>query len=51
MNWDSLCAVYGTVVVSGLQPSCGVDPEERLIVLRVTSAMVWSTWIFSGILW
>jgi hypothetical protein len=51
MNRDPVCAVYGTVVVTALQPRCGVDVNERMIVRRVTSAMVWSTWIFSVILW
>ncbi len=43
-------AVYGTVVVASLQPSCGTG-NEPLLVHRIASAMVWSTWIFSIILW
>ena len=44
------CAVYGTVVVTSLAPDCGVGAEQG-IVQRIASAMVWSTWIFSVILW
>ena len=43
-------AVYGTVVVTSLAPSCGEGAEQG-IVQRIASAMVWSTWIFSVILW
>ena len=43
-------AVYGTVVVTSLAPDCGVGAEQG-IVQRIASAMVWSTWIFSVILW
>ena len=43
-------AVYGTVVVSRLHPNCGTG-NEPVLVHRIASAMVWSTWIFSVILW
>ena len=42
-------AVYGTVVVASLHPNCGTG-NEPLLVHRIASAMVWSTWIFSVIL-
>ena len=49
-EWEYIVAVYGTVVVAGLHATCG-SGDEPIFVQRIASAMVWSTWIFSIILW
>lgn len=37
-------------MVASLHPNCG-SGNEPILVQRIASAMVWSTWIFSIILW
>ena len=44
-------AVYGTVVVARLEPTCWQRAGERSAVKRTTEAMVYSTWVFSVVLW
>lgn len=43
-------AVYGTVVVARVEPSCW-EGSDRRHVLAITQAMVYSTWVFSVVLW
>ncbi|BDA43045.1 probable Sn1-specific diacylglycerol lipase alpha [Coccomyxa sp. Obi] len=52
VNWSlqAIFMVYGTVVVSRVEPSCW-EGSDRRHVLAITQAMVYSTWVFSVVLW
>jgi len=45
-----VCAVYGTVVVTRVDPSCWTGLEQQR-VYETTQAMVYSTWVYSAVLW